>query len=152
MIKHIKGDLIALAKVGLFDYIIHGCNCFHTMGAGVAKGIKDNFPEAYAADKRTQYGDKDKLGIYSVAYILNFDSPFAVINAYTQFKPGANFSLEAYSNVMRLISNDIGSGAIIGMPMIGSGIGGGNWKDIYRITFDIFSESSSVLYIVEYAK
>ena len=36
MIKYIKGDLIKLAQKGKFDIIAHGCNCFCTMGAGIA--------------------------------------------------------------------------------------------------------------------
>ena len=32
----VKGDLIKSAKEGQFDVIIHGCNCFNTMGAGIA--------------------------------------------------------------------------------------------------------------------
>ncbi len=32
----INGDLIDLAKNGNFDVIIHGCNCFRTMGVGIA--------------------------------------------------------------------------------------------------------------------
>ena len=38
--KIIKGDLIKLALQGEFDVIVHGCNCFCTMGAGIAKSIK----------------------------------------------------------------------------------------------------------------
>jgi O-acetyl-ADP-ribose deacetylase (regulator of RNase III) len=42
--KTIQGDLIRLAREGGFDLIVHGCNCFGTMGAGIAKGIKAAFP------------------------------------------------------------------------------------------------------------
>ena len=48
--KVIQGDLIELALSGTFEVIIHGCNCHCAMGAGVAKAIKSNFPEAYQAD------------------------------------------------------------------------------------------------------
>jgi O-acetyl-ADP-ribose deacetylase (regulator of RNase III) len=34
--KEIEGDLIDLAKRGHFDVVTHGCNCFCTMGAGIA--------------------------------------------------------------------------------------------------------------------
>ncbi len=44
--KIIKGDLIKLALDGKFDVIIHGCNCYCTMGAGFAKAIQAEFPEA----------------------------------------------------------------------------------------------------------
>lgn len=44
--KSIRGNLLALARSGRFDVIVHGCNCRHAMGAGIAKQIKDSFPEA----------------------------------------------------------------------------------------------------------
>lgn len=37
-----QGDLIERAENGDFDVIIQGCNCFHTMGAGIAKSIRIN--------------------------------------------------------------------------------------------------------------
>ncbi|RYF46165.1 MAG: phosphatase, partial [Cytophagaceae bacterium] len=42
-----QGDLVQKAKVGEFDVIVHGCNCFCQMGAGIAKTIKQVFPAAY---------------------------------------------------------------------------------------------------------
>jgi O-acetyl-ADP-ribose deacetylase (regulator of RNase III) len=54
--KKVKGDLIKLAKEGAFDLIIHGCNCFGTMGAGIARTIKSQFPVAYTADLDTKKG------------------------------------------------------------------------------------------------
>ncbi len=54
--KRLHGDLLEYAKNETFDVIIHGCNCFCTMGAGIAKGIKTQFPEAYRADQRTRKG------------------------------------------------------------------------------------------------
>ena len=48
-----SGDLIALAKAGEFDVIVHGCNCQCAMDAGIAKQIKAEFPAAYAADCAT---------------------------------------------------------------------------------------------------
>jgi len=60
--KEITGDLLALALQGQFDVIVHGCNCFCTMGAGIAKTIKKQFPEAYVADQNTQPADHTKLG------------------------------------------------------------------------------------------
>ena len=68
--KIIQGDLIKKAKDGEFDLIIHGCNCFCTMGAGIAKGIKNNFPQAFQADQMTLKGSKAKLGTCSFAEIV----------------------------------------------------------------------------------
>ena len=81
----IQGDLIKLAKENELDVIIHGCNCFNTMGAGIAKAIKKNFKEAYEIDKSTKKGDKLKLGDYTAVKLGNL----TVVNAYTQYYYGS---------------------------------------------------------------
>jgi hypothetical protein len=43
--KTVYGDLVKLAIAGNFDVIVHGCNCYHTMGAGIAKQIKKNYQQ-----------------------------------------------------------------------------------------------------------
>ena len=63
--KTVTGDLIALAEAGQFDVIVHGCNCFHAMGAGVAAAIASRYPSALTADKATDFGDAAKLGTIS---------------------------------------------------------------------------------------
>lgn len=47
MYTEINGNLIELAKQGMFDVIAHGCNCFCTMGAGIAPQMA----RAFGADK-----------------------------------------------------------------------------------------------------
>ena len=93
LMKVIKGDLIELALDGQFDVIIHGCNCFCTMGAGIAKQIKDTFREAYQSDLKTKRGDVSKLGTVncvttkSIYYTGTTTAirEIIVVNAYTQF-------------------------------------------------------------------
>ena len=67
--KIIKGDIIKLAQQGQFDVIVHGCNCFCTMGSGIAKAVKSCFPIAFQVDLKTQKGEKAKLGTYSSATV-----------------------------------------------------------------------------------
>ena len=50
MLKHTKGNLIDLAEAGEFNIIVHGCNCFETMGSGIAREIHDRYPAAFDAD------------------------------------------------------------------------------------------------------
>ena len=83
-VKVVEGDLIKLAIEGDFDVIIHGCNCFCTMGAGIAKGIKSEFPEAYKADVNTAKGSREKLGTFSSATVTRNNYEITIINAYTQ--------------------------------------------------------------------
>lgn len=129
--KIIKGDLLKLADTGLFDVIAHGCNCWNTMGAGIALQIKRKYPAAWAVDQNTVKGDKNKLGTYTSAQIGNL----MIINAYTQYVPGYNDLLENYAainTVMRRIAVGF-QGKKIGLPLIGAGLAGGDWNIIQGI-------------------
>ncbi len=83
--KTVQGDLLKLAIRGDFDVIIHGCNCFCAMGAGIAKSIKTEFPEAYEADLNTAKGDRNKLGSFSSATVIRGQHQITIINAYSQY-------------------------------------------------------------------
>jgi len=82
--KIVRGDLLALALAGQFDVIVQGCNCQCRMGRGIAASIREQFPEAYAADLATVKGDRSKLGTFSSAVITRDPVSFRVVNACTQ--------------------------------------------------------------------
>lgn len=130
--KQVTGDLLQLAQIGQFDVIVHGCNCFHTMGAGIAKLIAARYPQALAADKTTPYGDRAKLGAISAALVKAGDHGFHIVNAYTQHHfrgPGIKADYDAIETAMRAVANRF-DGLRIGYPLIGAGLAGGNWDDI----------------------
>lgn len=129
--KTVSGDLIAMAHAGEFDVIVHGCNCFCSMGAGIAKGIAKAFPEALAADEATEAGDWVKLGTCTFAKI----GELMVVNAYTQYDyqgQGVLVDYEAVRSCMRWIRKSF-CGLRIGLPKIGSGLAGGDWERISAI-------------------
>lgn len=128
--KIVNGDLIKMAKTGNFDVIIHGCNCFCAMGAGITKQIKMEFPEAFDIDKNTKHGDKSKLGNFS--YVIVND--IVVINAYTQYHYGGgkNVDYDAIRSVFNKIKNEF-SGKRIAYPAIGCGLADGDWNKVSEI-------------------
>ncbi len=133
--KMVKGDLIKLAIQGEFDVIVHGCNCFCTMGAGIALTIKHHFPMAYKADLATVKGDKSKLGTFSFAEIKIEDKTLIVINAYSQYHwkgTGGKADYEAIHTVFQVIKQQY-QGLRIGYPAIGAGLAGGDWRIISTI-------------------
>jgi O-acetyl-ADP-ribose deacetylase (regulator of RNase III) len=133
--KIVKGDLIKLAIQGEFDVIVHGCNCFCTMGAGIALTIKQYFPTAYKADLATTKGDKSKLGTFSFAEIKIDDKTLIVINAYSQYHwkgTDGKADYEAIRAVFQAIKQQFG-GLRIGYPAIGAGLAGGDWQIILTI-------------------
>jgi len=130
--KTVNGDLVALALKGEFDVIVHGCNCFHTMGAGIAKSIASTFPEALEADRKTPYAEASKLGTISTAQVERGRHKLVVVNAYTQFHwkgSGRKVDYEALGRCFRSIADSF-SGSRIGYPLIGAGLAGGDWTII----------------------
>ena len=122
--QYVKGDLLDAFRERKFDAIVHGCNCFHTMGAGIAAAIAKQFPVAYDADKLTQYG-RDKRGGYTLA-----ETPYGkIVNGYTQFNPGRADPKYLYTAIRTLFTKlDLILPSIIvgrpevGIPKIGAGI------------------------------
>jgi len=143
--KVISGDIIKLAKKGYFDAIIHGCNCQHNMGAGLAKQIALEFPEAKTADDNFT---NPSMGDYSWARVLSHD--FTIYNLYSQFWYGApyghpraldsqiyNFDTRigrenAITRGLKRI-NALCEGKIVGVPKIGCGLACGNWDIVKPI-------------------
>jgi len=133
--KELRGDLIQLAIAGEFDLIIHGCNCFCQMGAGIAKSIKQKFPEAYRADLETIKGDKSKLGTISWARSTTKNGDLIIVNGYTQFNwkgSGRKADYDAIKMVFRNVKENF-SGLRIGYPAIGAGLAGGDWQIISKL-------------------
>lgn len=146
--KHIKGDLISLALDDEFDVIVHGCNCFHTMGAGIAHQIAKTFkgtngPEAVDRNY-TKRGDRDKLGSFTIGEGLSHSGqPIAIVNAYTQYSigPKADGSppveydaiRQAFRGLARFCRSKPYLSFKIGYPAIGAGLAGGDWNKIAAI-------------------
>jgi O-acetyl-ADP-ribose deacetylase (regulator of RNase III) len=136
--KIIEGDLIKLALDGKFDLIVHGCNCFCTMGAGIAKTIKEYFPEAYEADLQTEKGSREKIGSISSVTVTRGINNITVVNGYTQYSPsgpGILVDYEAVISVFREIKQKF-SGYRIGYPMIGAGLAKGDWQIISELILE----------------
>jgi O-acetyl-ADP-ribose deacetylase (regulator of RNase III) len=152
--REVVGDLVAMAKHGKFQVISHGCNCFSTMGAGIAPQMAkafgcDKFPLEIGMGKR---GDYNKLGqidwkvnTYTSGTnefdIAEFD--LAVVNSYTQYGFGLNheggtarpLDYDALRLCMRKINHQF-KGRHVGLPQIGCGLAGGDFNVVRRIIQD----------------
>jgi len=159
MIRYRDGDLIELAKEGHFDVITHGCNCFCTMGAGIAPQMARAFGcDIFKMEAPEYRGDINKLGTidYEVQNIIikksvnllgeTIMSPdfgghdLIVVNSYTQYRYGKNHAdgdkmpvdYFAIAMCMKKI-NHLFKGKTIGLPKIGAGLAGGDWNQIEKI-------------------
>ena len=137
MLKKTKGDLLAMGKNNEFDIIIHGCNCFNTMGAGIARQIAEQFPDAKLADDETLRGDPGKLGTYTIG----MGGRLVILNCYTQYSTSNItdvFEYHAFERVLGKIALRFGKWRI-GVPMIGMGLAGGR-PDLIIPMIETFAE------------
>jgi O-acetyl-ADP-ribose deacetylase (regulator of RNase III) len=141
MLKYVKGNLIDMAFAGEFDIIAHGCNCFNTWGAGIAKEMKVKCPSAYKEDMKTKKGDKSKLGSFTIGVVNGdiSDHVFLVCNFYTQYDygRGLKFNYDKFRECLINFRRDMTVPYFrIGMPKIGAGHAGGDWNKIEQIIID----------------
>lgn len=146
-LKHAKGNLLDLAEAGEFDVIIHGCNCFNTMGGGIAREIRERYPEVAKVDSKTVSSDYSKLGNWTEETVIreNGSVEFIVLNCYTQYRiSGAHdvFEYAAFQLILQKIEHSYGNRRI-GLPYIGMGLARGNKERIMAMIEDFANKVSA---------
>lgn len=151
-IKYVKGDLFSTAAPA----IVHGCNAQGVMGSGVAKIIRERYPEAYKCYREAYCSATDKhlsalpLGDVYPAY----SNDKLIINAITQCYYGRDgkryCSYDAIDEAMQNVNNlcryrNITS---VAMPKIGAGLGGGHWTVIEQIINYRLTAAQATVYVL----
>jgi len=137
MLIHKKGNLLDMAEAGEFDIVVQGCNCFNTMGGGIAREIRERYPMAATVDNETEKGDYNKLGNYTTA----FTGKFLIVNAYTQYNMSKGedvFEYVAFELILQKLVKQYGTKRI-GFPYIGMGLAGGN-KDVILDMLEYYAQ------------
>ena len=143
--KIISGNLLT----STVPVIVHQCNCFHTMGSGIAKILKEEHPEVFEADLTTKFGDKSKLGTFSKAQIKNHVSLKYVFNLYSQYNFGKGLRTdylaleEGFAEILYWCS--VHNIKRIGIPyLIGCGLAGGDENTVLSILEKVQKETPEV--------
>jgi O-acetyl-ADP-ribose deacetylase (regulator of RNase III) len=126
-LKHAKGNLIDMAEAGDFNIIIQGCNCFNTMGGGIAREIRDRYPLVASVDMETVKGDYNKLGTWTECD-AGENNRFTIINAYTQYNMSRGddvFEYTAFELILQKLAHQYPT-CDFGFPYIGMGLAGGD--------------------------
>jgi len=128
------------------DIIGHCCNCFCTMGSGVAAAIKTKYPEAYDVDCKTVKGDKSKLGTVSLAVVKTPDNQIkAVANLYGQYSYGGErpMSYEAMYNALVAFKEKLKPAVkTVAFPYkMAADRAGGSWPIIEKMIEVVFENS-----------
>ena len=171
MINTVYGDLLSLKK----GIIVHGCNAQGVMGSGIAKSIKDKWPLVFV-DYLKAYSHFPALILGSIVPSIavwrdvtkgeeksgsrqgspGSYSEVIVINAITQDFYGRNekrfVDYDAIRSVFiqtRLFRNQLaaaGNELDINFPLIGAGLGGGDWAVIEPIINEALGDVGGTLW------
>lgn len=136
-LKHTKGNVLDLAEAGEFDVVVQGCNCFNTMGGGIAREIRERYPEVARVDMATEHGDYTKLGTWTWNYTQpdNGKQTYIIINAYTQYDMSTGedvFEYVAFQLILQKLAHELPNKRF-GFPYIGMGLAKGNSEVILEM-------------------
>lgn len=130
MIEYVHGDLLDAPE----PVIGHGCNAQGEMGAGLALKVKQRWPKVYSAYQYACASGALNLGEVVWGW-RNADETKLIGNVISQRgygKRGQRYvSYDALDKGLRMLAhrskNDY-AGAPVGIPLIGVGHGGGDWR------------------------
>lgn len=133
------------------DAIFHCCNCFNTMGSGVALAIRSAYPESYEADQKTKSGLRNKLGKFTVA---ECSDGMLIYNLYGQYNYGSLGRMVNYEAIYEAIENAIldlksrGKCSIAIPYRMCCNQAGGDWGIIYAMLEKFFLNDGELRLVI----
>ena len=126
--------------------ICHQVNCQGKMNSGVAKAIREKWPEVYTRYRTKYECEVDLLGQIQPV-IINADQ--AVINMFAQYNYGYDnrryTSYDAFWSCLGEIKKYLNPGTTIAFPArIGCVRGGANWSVILKMIEEVLGEDYNV--------
>jgi len=146
MIEYKKGNLLDVTE----GIIVHGCNAQGIMGSGVAKAIREKYPECFD-QYRLQY-EVYTLILGDIVWWCQvnqngdgYHDDLYIANAITQEFYGTDRRHVNYCAIATVFKEIFRQAnvvkATVHFPKIGAGLGGGNWDIIEAIINDCDPEN-----------
>ena len=153
-VETIEGNLLDFPE-GI-NTIAHSCNTLNIMGGGIAKQIKDKYPEVFETDRKADLNQENSLGYFSFCK-LDSDPDKRIINLYTQMQvgQGRQVNYEAFYNSIDYLFRAINSSPqvneyVLGLPYgISCGLAGGDWNIIKCMIDQVFTPAKFKTYLVK---
>lgn len=145
-IKFFDGNLLTSGC----DYICHQVNCMGEMNSGIAKEIKERWPNVFEVYK-TFLSYKREIGYRPLGQIqcVDISDNQCVINMFAQDNYGYDnnryTNYEAFYRCLEKIKITAPEGSKIGFPFgVGCVRGGANWSIIYAMIREVLDENYEV--------
>lgn len=146
-IEFIAGDLFANEHHA--EASAHGCNCAGSMGAGIANGFRELYPEMFEEYRRRCKAQPREFNLGD-AWLWRQPGRPAVFNLGTQEKFWhARASYEAIATALAAMRHEADRQSIgrIAMPRIGVGYGGLSWRKVRVLIEHAFADWSGTLIV-----
>jgi O-acetyl-ADP-ribose deacetylase (regulator of RNase III) len=148
-IQLVSGDLFA-NRFGA-RALAHGCNCQGSMGAGIATGFRDRYPEMFQEYRRRCKAEPRRFNLGD-AWLWKAGAGPWVFNLGTQEGVWrARASYEAIDTALRSMREQADQEGIVtvAIPRVGVGYGGLSWKKVRAIVEKAFAGWPGTLYVYE---
>jgi O-acetyl-ADP-ribose deacetylase (regulator of RNase III) len=139
-------------------FIVHGCNAQGVMGAGIARAIKEHWPMVFKDYRYAKMQSITNEIAMGTIIPVPIDQDRVVINAITQqyytghpyAQPGCQVDYEAvlhcFEKINQLPKFYPHIKPILHFPLIGAGLGGGDWAVISEIIDTTVTNLEKVLW------
>jgi len=157
-LKIVHGDIFDPKLNEVSRVIVHGCNAQGVMGSGIAKTIRDMYPEVYEDYKEYE----EVRGLYVGDIVQTLVHPkLRVASIISQEFYGRDSSVvyvnywaikDALSILVRHFKtkNEIqGTNIEIHLPFIGGGFANGDRTVLMKIFEEVFKDSDATLFVLE---
>lgn len=123
------------------NIIVHQTNCQGVMGSGIAKQVKERYPEVFNA--YYHYCKTQELkDIFGIALICQVSDYKYIANVFGQntFGQGLQTNYDMLKNALKEVHDFAKENNLsVAIPYkIGCGLGGGDWNTVYDIITEIF--------------
>lgn len=134
-LEYRKGNLLDVTE----GHIVHGVNAQGVMNSGVAKHVREKYPQVYKSYSEEHKRKNLKLGN---VFPIQMSDKLYVWNSVTQEfygRDGSRYvSYDAIETCFYVINEfikteNLNIAQVLNIPMIGSGLGGGKWNIIKTI-------------------
>lgn len=151
--KHIVFGDITAASTGI---ILHGCNAQSVMGSGLAYQVKKKWPVVFTDYCHMLKTGKPPINHLGCVAFTAVSAELVVASGITQCSYGTNGKYVSYKAIQKCFNETIefakSTGLEIHYPLIGAGLGGGEWSIISNIIdacFDPYPGIKHTLWITE---
>src|SRR5262245_61642615 len=148
-IEFVSGDLF-VNRFGA-QALAHGCNCQGSMGAGIATGFRDRYPDMFAEYRRRCKAEPREFNLGDAWLWKDGGRPW-VFNLGTQegvWRARASYeAIEAALRNMRRQADQEGITSIA-VPRVGAGHGGLSWRKVRAVIEKVFGDWPGTLYVYE---